>query len=35
MVVAESYLRSYPRKALAAQVLGHVGEASQEQLERS
>jgi penicillin-binding protein 2 len=35
VVVAESYLRSYPRKAMAAQVLGHVGEASQEQLDRS
>ena len=31
--VAESYLRSYPFRALAAQLLGHVGEASPRQLE--
>jgi penicillin-binding protein 2 len=32
--VAQSYLRDYPFKALAAQLLGHVGEASPQQLER-
>jgi penicillin-binding protein 2 len=31
--VAHTYLRHYPRKALAAHVLGHVGEATQDQLE--
>lgn len=31
--VAESYLRQYPFKTLAAQLLGHVGEASPKQLD--
>jgi penicillin-binding protein 2 len=31
--VAHTYLRHYPRKALAAHVLGHVGEATQPQLD--
>ncbi len=33
--VAQSYLREYPNQALAAHVLGHVGEASKRQLERN
>jgi len=32
VTVARSYLRTYPRKALAAHMLGHVGEASEAQL---
>jgi len=32
--VAQTYLRDYPSRALAAQILGHVGEASPEQLAR-
>ena len=35
VVVARSYLRHYEHRALAAQLLGHVGEASQLQLDRS
>jgi penicillin-binding protein 2 len=34
VTVAQSYLRDYRYKALAAQLLGHVGEASPQQLER-
>ena len=34
VVVAESYLRAYPFKTLAAHLVGHVGEASPEQMER-
>jgi penicillin-binding protein 2 len=30
---SDSYLRHYPRRALAAHVLGHVGEATEQQLE--
>ncbi|MBA2476233.1 MAG: penicillin-binding protein 2 [Actinobacteria bacterium] len=33
VVVAQSYLREYPYRALAAQLVGHVGEASQEELD--
>ena len=33
--VAQTYLRDYPFKATAAHVLGYVGEASQEQLDRN
>ena len=33
--IAESFLRRYPYKALGAQVLGHVGEVTQEQLDDS
>ncbi len=34
VVVANSYLRHYPQGALAAQLLGHVGEVAPEHLER-
>lgn len=33
VTVARSYLRRYPYKAMGAHVLGHVGEASEEQIE--
>jgi penicillin-binding protein 2 len=34
VTVARTYVRSYPYKALAAHILGHVGEVSPEQLEQ-